>query len=186
MMQGKGQVFAYDIDGRRLSALIPRLKRSGAHNVQLCHPREPEQLEALKGQMDCVFVDAPCTGTGTWRRRPDSKWRVKATALERRNQEQREILSGSAKFVKPGGRLIYATCSFLIEEDEDRVDEFLKENSEFQQVDASEAVIASGLLTEQGEAVVRAGRGPAGSVRLTPRSAGTDGFFFAVMERAAS
>ena len=183
MMEGKGQIFAYDIDGRRLSALIPRLKRSGAHNVQLCHPREPEQLEALKAQMDCVFVDAPCTGTGTWRRRPDSKWRVKAAALTKRNEEQRQILSSAAEFVKPGGRLVYATCSFLIEEDEDRVSEFLAAHSEFVQTDAAEAAIASGLLTEEGTAKVLAGRGPEGSVRLTPRSAGTDGFFFAVLQR---
>ena len=183
MMDGKGQVFAYDIDGRRLSALIPRLKRSGAHNVQLCHPREPEQLEALKGQMDCVFVDAPCTGTGTWRRRPDSKWRVKAAALEKRNQEQGDILNSAAEFVKPGGRLVYATCSFLMEEDEDRVNEFLRDHSEFAQIDASDAAIASGLLTDEGAEKVREGRGPDGSVRLTPLSAGTDGFFFAVLCR---
>ena len=185
MMEGKGQVFAYDIDGRRLSAIIPRLKRSGAHNVQLCHPREPEQLEALKGQMDCVFVDAPCTGTGTWRRRPDSKWRVKPGALEKRMAEQSAILQTAADFVKPGGRMIYATCSFLMEEDEDRVDEFLKSRSDFTQTDAAASAIASDLLTEQGAKTVTAGRGPSGSVRLTPRSAGTDGFFFAVMQRAA-
>jgi len=103
---GKGQVHAYDIDGRRLSALIPRLKRSGAHNVQLCHPDNPEMLEALRGSMDVVFVDAPCTGTGTWRRRPDSKWRVKPSALEKRMAEQSEILGLAANYVKPGGRLV--------------------------------------------------------------------------------
>jgi len=184
MMEGKGQVFAYDIDGRRLSALIPRLKRSGAHNVQLCHPREPEQLEALRGEMDCVFVDAPCTGTGTWRRRPDSKWRVKESALEKRMGEQTEILQTASDYVKPGGRILYATCSFLMEEDEDRVSEFLNANSDFTQVDAAEHAIASGLLTEAGEAAVRKGKGPSGSVRLTPRRAGTDGFFFAVLQKS--
>lgn len=180
---GKGQVHAYDIDGRRLSALIPRLKRSGAHNVQLCHPDSPEMLEALHGAMDVVFVDAPCTGTGTWRRRPDSKWRVKASALEKRMAEQSEILAAAADYVKPGGRLVYATCSFLMEEDEDRVAEFLLSNSAFVQESAAEAAIASGALTEAGAAVVRAGQGPEGGVRLTPRRAGTDGFFFAVMRR---
>lgn len=180
-MEGKGQVFAYDIDGRRLSALIPRLKRSGAHNVQLVHPREPEQLEVLKGAMDCVFVDAPCTGTGTWRRRPDAKWRLKPGQLEKRLQEQSEILQAAAAYVKPGGRLVYATCSFLIEEDEDRVAAFLKENAAFSQENAAEAVIASGLLTEKGEETVRRFTSPAGSVRLTPRRADTDGFFFAIL-----
>ncbi|MEL6781207.1 MAG: RsmB/NOP family class I SAM-dependent RNA methyltransferase [Pseudomonadota bacterium] len=184
MMEGKGQVFAYDIDGRRLSALIPRLKRSGAHNVQLVHPREPDALEALAGAMDCVFVDAPCTGTGTWRRRPDSKWRVKATALDKRIAEQSEILLAAAAYVKPGGRLVYATCSFLMEEDEDRVAAFLAERSDFSQEDAAEAAVASGLLTEPGAATVRRFKNADGSVRLTPRRAGTDGFFFAVMRKA--
>ncbi len=183
-MAGKGQVFAYDIDGRRLSALIPRLKRSGAHNVQLVHPGEPQQLEALKGVMDCVFVDAPCTGTGTWRRRPDAKWRLKPAQLEKRMQEQSEILQAAAAYVKPGGRLVYATCSFLIEEDEDRVEAFLKANAAFTQENAGEAVIASGLLTEEGEETIRRFTSPAGSVRLTPRRADTDGFFFAVLRKA--
>ena len=183
-LEGKGQVFAYDIDGRRLSALIPRLKRSGAHNVQLCHPNEPAQLQALKGNMDCVFVDAPCTGTGTWRRRPDSKWRVKQTALDKRIAEQTEILANAAEFVKPGGRLVYATCSFLMEEDEDRVAAFLAEHPPFEPVSAADAAIASGLLTDAGVEAVKAGQGPQASVRLTPRRAGTDGFFFAVLRRS--
>ncbi|MEL7032941.1 MAG: RsmB/NOP family class I SAM-dependent RNA methyltransferase [Pseudomonadota bacterium] len=182
-MGGKGQVFAYDIDGRRLSAIIPRLKRSGAHNVQLLHPREPEALEALRDQMDCVFVDAPCTGTGTWRRRPDTKWRVKPKSLDTRIEQQNEVLEKAAGFVKPSGRLLYATCSFLVEEDEDRVDAFLAGRPDWAQEDAVAHATASGLLTEDGIAVIKAGQGPSGSVRLTPRTAGTDGFFFAVLRR---
>ncbi|MFN3214608.1 MAG: RsmB/NOP family class I SAM-dependent RNA methyltransferase [Henriciella sp.] len=182
-MDGKGQVFAYDIDGRRLSAIIPRLKRSGAHNVQLLHPSEPEALDALKEQMDCVFVDAPCTGTGTWRRRPDTKWRVKPKSLETRIEQQNEVLSKAAAYVKPGGRLLYATCSFLVEEDEDRVDAFLANAPGWVQEDAVEHARESGLLTDEGVAVIKAGQGPSGSVRLTPRSAGTDGFFFAMLRR---
>ena len=180
---GKGQVHAYDIDGRRLSALIPRLKRSGAHNVQLCHPDSPEMLEALRGAMDVVFVDAPCTGTGTWRRRPDSKWRVKASALAKRIEEQTEILAAASDFVKPGGRIVYATCSFLMEEDEDRVAGFLAGAPDFTQESAADAAIASGQLTDAGAAAVQAGQGPDGGVRLTPRRAGTDGFFFAVLRK---
>ena len=180
-MGGKGQVFAYDIDGRRLSALIPRLKRSGAHNVQLAHPSEPEALETLRAGMDLVFVDAPCTGTGTWRRRPDSKWRVKPKQLETRIAQQDEVLAKAADFVKPGGRLLYATSSFLIEEDEDRVEAFLAAHPGWTQENAAEHAVASGLLTEQGAETVRAGLTTAGSVRLTPRSAGTDGFFFAIL-----
>jgi 16S rRNA (cytosine967-C5)-methyltransferase len=185
-MQGKGQVFAYDIDGRRLSALIPRLKRSGAHNVQLVHPGEGTSLEPLEAQMDLVFVDAPCSGTGTWRRKPDTKWRLKPAQLDRRIQQQREILGAAAAYVKPGGRLLYATCSFLMEEDEDRVAEFLAAHPGFREEDAAEAAIASGGLTEAGAGTLRRWRTPSGSVRLTPRRAGTDGFFFALLRRAES
>lgn len=180
-MDGRGQIHAYDIDGKRLSALIPRLKRSGAHNVQLVHPSEGNALGPLLGQMDLVFVDAPCSGTGTWRRRPDSKWRVKPAQLQKRMQDQREILQAASTYVKPGGRLLYATCSFLIEEDEDRVAEFLAGAPHFVEQDAAEAAIASGALTPHGADIVRRFRGPTGSVRLTPRGAGTDGFFFALM-----
>lgn len=183
-MKGKGQIFAYDIDGKRLSALIPRLKRSGATNVQLVHPSEPVQLDTLTGLMDCVFVDAPCTGTGTWRRRPDSKWRIKQGQLEKRMSEQTEILDAAAAFVKPGGRMVYATCSFLMEEDEDRVAEFLESHPEFTEEDAAAAAIASGLLTDEGANIVQRFRMPTGSVRLTPHRARTDGFFFAVLRRA--
>ncbi|MEM9377981.1 MAG: RsmB/NOP family class I SAM-dependent RNA methyltransferase [Pseudomonadota bacterium] len=180
-MGGKGQVFAYDIDGRRLSAIIPRLKRSGAHNVQLLHPDMPDALATLKGQMDCVFVDAPCTGTGTWRRRPDTKWRVKPKSLETRIAQQDDILKKAAIYAKPGGRILYATCSFLVEEDEDRVDTFLAAHSGWRQDDAVASAAQSGLLTDEGLAVIRAAQGPNGSVRLTPRTAGTDGFFFALL-----
>ena len=185
MLEGKGQVFAYDIDGRRLSALIPRLKRSGAHNVQLCHPREPESLEALLGKMDLVFVDAPCTGTGTWRRKPDTKWRLKESALAKRNEEQSEILDKAAEYVKPGGRLLYATCSFLAEEDEDQVSALLERNTAFRQLDAVQSVIESGQLTEAGVNMVRLNQIPGGAVRLTPNKAGTDGFFFAVLQKSS-
>ncbi|MEL7130686.1 MAG: RsmB/NOP family class I SAM-dependent RNA methyltransferase, partial [Pseudomonadota bacterium] len=180
---GKGQIHAYDIDGRRLSALIPRLKRSGAHNVQLVHPRDPDQLASLKGMMDVVFVDAPCTGTGTWRRRPDSKWRLKEAALSKRQTEQDAILAAASQYVKPGGRLVYATCSFLVEEDEDRVDTFLDAHAAFKQTSAAQAAIGSGLLTDAGAKIVEQGQGPKGGVRLTPLRSGTDGFFFATLTR---
>ena len=184
-MEGKGQIFAYDIDGRRLSALIPRLKRSGAHNVQLCHPDTPDVLAPLKGGMDCAFVDAPCTGTGTWRRKPDTKWRVTERALERRREEQATILREAATYLKPGGRLVYVTCSFLMEEDEDQVGAFLADTPSFEARPAADLLVDSGLLHPAGEAVVAAGQGAHGSVRLTPLSAGTDGFFFSVLQRTS-
>ena len=133
--------------------------------------------------MDCVFVDAPCTGTGTWRRRPDTKWRVKPKSLDTRISQQDEVLSKAATYVKPGGRLLYATCSFLVEEDEDRVDAFLARTPGWIQEDAVQHAAESELLTDAGLAIIKAGQGPSGSVRLTPRSAGTDGFFFAVLRR---
>jgi len=182
-MGGKGQVFAYDIDGRRLSALIPRLKRSGAHNVQLCHPDEPEVLAPLEGTMDCVFIDAPCSGTGTWRRKPDTKWRLTEKSFAKRQGEQAEILRAAARYVKPGGRMLYATCSFLMEEDEDQVASFLADRPDFTPESAADAAVASGLLTDEGASIVKANQGTTGSVRLTPRRAGTDGFFFAVLRR---
>jgi 16S rRNA (cytosine967-C5)-methyltransferase len=182
-MAGAGQLYAYDVDGRRLSAIIPRLKRSGAQNVQLIHPSEGTSLAPLERNMDLVFVDAPCSGTGTWRRKPDTKWRLKPNQLTKRMAEQDEILAVASRYVKPGGRLLYATCSFLIEEDEDRVAHFLSRDTNFREEDAAEAAIASGLLTPAGAAIVRKFRAPNGSVRLTPRRAGTDGFFFSVLRR---
>ncbi len=182
-MEGQGQIYAYDIDGRRLSALIPRLKRSGAHNVQLVHASEGQGLAPLRGRMDLVFVDAPCSGTGTWRRKPDTKWRLKPAQLARRIAQQRDILAEASRYVRPGGRLVYATCSFLIEEDEDRVAEFLAAHPDFTETDAAAAAAASALLTPEGVRLLSASRGITGSVRLTPRRAGTDGFFFAVLSR---
>ncbi|MEL6286286.1 MAG: MFS transporter, partial [Pseudomonadota bacterium] len=153
------------------------------HNVQMMHPDTPDILVPLRGEMDCVFVDAPCTGTGTWRRKPDTKWRVSERALAARQAEQADILRSAAAFVKPGGRILYATCSFLMEEDEDQVSAFLADHADFAAESAADAVAESGLLTEAGIKIVRANEGPQGSVRLTPHRAATDGFFFALLRR---
>lgn len=182
-MENQGQVYAYDIDGRRLSALIPRLKRAGARNVQLRHPQEDVGLDDLKAAMDLVVIDAPCTGVGTWRRRPDSKWRVSEKALKARQEDQAMILRQACEFVRPGGRLLYITCSFLMEENEDQVTSFLSDNADFVQLDAAESAVESGLLTQEGAALMRKCLKPGGSVRLTPRTAQTDGFFMALMQR---
>lgn len=182
-MQGKGQVFAHDVDGRRLSAIIPRLKRAGAHNVQLRHPQQNADLDDLQHAMDCVLIDAPCTGVGTWRRRPDAKWRLQPNALDKRRQEQAEILRTACNYVKPGGRLVYITCSFLMEENEDQIADFLLDRSDFRMDSAADSAARSGVLTDQGVAVVQKLKRPDGSLRLTPRSAGCDGFFVAVMRR---
>jgi len=184
MMENKGQIFSHDIDGRRLSALIPRIERAGIRNVQLRHPKENASLDDLEAKMDLVMIDAPCTGVGTWRRKPDAKWRVQPNALEKRIQDQAMILRAACNYVKPGGRLVYVTCSFLMEENEDQFASFLTDRTDFKAEDAAETAIRSGQLTEKGAALLRKCRRPDGSVRLTPRSAGTDGFYMAVMRRA--
>lgn len=184
MMANKGQIFSHDIDGRRLSALIPRIERAGIRNVQLRHPKENASLDDLVAKMDLVMIDAPCTGVGTWRRKPDAKWRVQPNALDKRMQDQAMILRTACNYVRPGGRLVYVTCSFLMEENEDQVASFLADRADFLPEDAAEAAIRSGLLTEAGAKLVRNCRRPDGSLRLTPRTAGTDGFYMAVMRRA--
>ncbi|MCF8509191.1 MAG: RsmB/NOP family class I SAM-dependent RNA methyltransferase, partial [Hyphomonadaceae bacterium] len=184
MMQNKGQIFSHDIDGKRLSALIPRMERAGIRNVQLRHPKENASLDDLDLKMDLVMIDAPCTGVGTWRRKPDAKWRVQPNALDKRMQDQATILRTACNYVKPGGRLVYVTCSFLMEENEDQVASFLVDRPDFVVDDAAEAAVRSGQLTDAGAKLVRKLRRPDGSVRLTPRTAGTDGFYMAVMRRA--
>ena len=115
-MNNKGQVHAYDADRKRLAPIIERLKRAGTRNVQV--HESTESLASLIGRVDRVLVDAPCTGTGTWRRRPDTKWRLTQKNLEERLAQQEEALAGAAQFVRPGGHLIYVTCSVLPEENE--------------------------------------------------------------------
>ncbi len=184
MMDNKGQIYAHDVDGRRLSALIPRMERAGIRNVQLRHPKENASLDDLSHRMDLVMIDAPCTGVGTWRRKPDAKWRVNEGALKKRREDQAMILRTACNYVKPGGRLVYVTCSFLMEENEDQVAGFLADRGDFIMDDAAEAAVRSGQLTDAGAKLVRKARRPDGSVRLTPKNAGTDGFFVAVMRRA--
>lgn len=183
MMENKGQIFSHDIDGKRLSALIPRIERAGIRNVQLRHPKENASLDDLDLKMDVVMIDAPCTGVGTWRRKPDAKWRVQPNALEKRMRDQATILRTACNYVRPGGRLVYVTCSFLMEENEDQVASFLADRPDFIPDDAADAAVRSGQLTETGAKLLQKCRRPDGSVRLTPRTAGTDGFYMAVMRR---
>ncbi len=124
-MANTGQLYAYDADARRLAETARRAQRAGVRSLQVRSPIDPAALAGLEGRMDLVFVDAPCTGSGTWRRHPDAKWRLTPQHLERRIAEQVAVLAGAAPFVKPGGRLIYVTCSLLAEENEDRVAAFV-------------------------------------------------------------
>src|SRR4029078_9938180 len=126
MMENKGQIFATDDDKRRLAPLHERLARSGARNVQVRTPKSVgTELDDLEGRMDLVLIDAPCTGTGAWRRNPDAKWRMRRGALEQRGKDQSAILDRAASLAKAGGRIAYVTCSVLAEENGDQVRNFL-------------------------------------------------------------
>ncbi|MGH6859909.1 MAG: MFS transporter, partial [Phyllobacterium sp.] len=172
----KGQIHAYDAERARLAPIFDRLKRAGVRNAQ-AHA-DSRALAPLEGQMDLVLVDAPCTGSGTWRRRPDAKWRLSEQQLERREIEQREVLDAAKAYVKPGGRLVYITCSLFAPENGDQIAAFLKENGQYRAVDTqplwNEAVPAGG------------GAAPLfrdGTTILSPLSTSTDGFFISVLSR---
>ena len=125
IMENTGQLYAYDADRMRLRPIFERLKRAGVRNAQVLDPGDAEVLAGLEGKMDRVVVDAPCTGSGVWRRRPDAKWRLSPQMLEARLAEQRAVLDQAAPLVKPGGRLAYITCSVLPPENRDQVEAFL-------------------------------------------------------------
>ncbi|MEO1039439.1 MAG: RsmB/NOP family class I SAM-dependent RNA methyltransferase [Pseudomonadota bacterium] len=183
LMENSGQIYAWDYDWRRLRAIWPRLKRAGARNVQVRDGKRDEALGDLKTKCDVVFCDAPCSGSGTWRRRPDSKWRLRAEALKRRMAEQDDVLAKASAYVKPGGRLIYVTCSVLPEENEDRVAAFLEGGAPFEPRPVLDAIKASDHLTDAGEAALKTCEGRFGAVQLTPHRAGTDGFYVCVLEK---
>ena len=185
LMENSGQLYAWDYDARRLKAIWPRLQRAGARNVQVRDGKEVETLFDLEASMDCVFIDAPCSGSGTWRRRPDSKWRLKPEALKRRMAEQDEVLSKAQAYVKPGGRLVYVTCSILPEENEDRVATFLAGFPDFTPVPASDAMARSGRLVDGARERLAKLEGRYGAIQLTPHRTGTDGFYVCVLEKGA-
>ena len=176
-MENRGQIYATDTDGRRLAGLFPRLDKSGARNVQIRAPkRSIPPIADLADRCDLVLVDAPCTGTGTWRRNPDAKWRVRPGALEQRVKEQDAVLAEAARFVKPGGRLVYVTCSLLVEENEARIAQFREGHSDFTVQPPAAMAEAAGLPT------LAAFAGEVG-LRLSPLRTGTDGFFIAMLVR---
>ncbi|MFN4009566.1 MAG: RsmB/NOP family class I SAM-dependent RNA methyltransferase [Pannonibacter sp.] len=177
LMENRGQIYAYDNDRLRLAPIHERLARAGARNVQVRDPRTGT-LEDLEGQMDLVFVDAPCTGTGVWRRRPDSKWRLSEKALADRIEEQARVLDAAARFVKPGGRLVYATCSILDAENRDQIEAFLARDARFARKSAAES-FAAALPGKPMPAHVS----PEGHILLTPATTDTDGFFLSVVTR---
>jgi len=179
MMQNKGQIFATDDDKRRLAPIHGRLKRSGARNVQVRTPKSVGgEIDDLMGRMDLVLIDAPCTGTGAWRRNPDAKWRMRPGAIEHRQKEQSEVLDRAVALIKPGGRIAYITCSVLDEENGRQIRGFLARHSGFSVQAPSEVGQALG---ERAFMFGKAARLPGEGILMTPRSTDTDGFFVSVL-----
>ena len=177
-MQNTGQIYAYDADRRQLRPIFERLKRAGVRNVQVMEAGEEAALLALGPRFDVVLVDAPCTGSGTWRRKPDSKWRLKPANIPERQAEQRGVLALGARLVRPGGTLVYVTCSVLPEENGDQVAAFLAEHPDFALQPYAEAWRA-----RLGGEPPRSADERDDSLQLTPLRHGTDGFFIALMRR---
>ena len=173
MMQNRGQLLACDVSGARLDGAVRRLRRAGVHNVER-HLIEPGDKWAKRrgGSFDRVLVDAPCTGTGTWRRNPDARLRLRESDLAELLPKQAAIMDQAGGLVRIGGRLVYATCSLLPEENEDQVSAFLARHPGF---------VLVPLLRAWPGAPPNAGD----FLSLTPARHGTDGFFGAVLERRA-
>ena len=179
-MRNTGRLYAFDVSGHRLDALKPRLARSGLSNVypaQIAHERD-DRVKRLAGKIDRVLVDAPCSGLGTLRRNPDLKWRQSPKALEELGAKQRDILASAARLVKPGGRLVYATCSLLRSENEVVAEAFGAAHPEFEPLAAGEA-LAAAQVSRADELEAH------GCLRLWPHRHQTDGFFAAAWQRKA-
>jgi len=178
-MRNTGRLYAFDISGHRLAALKPRLARSGLSNVypvQIAHERD-ERIKRLAGKIDRVLIDAPCSGLGTLRRNPDMKWRQSPQAIAELREKQAAILASASRLLKPGGRLVYATCSLLDAENEAIALAFTESHGpDFQPVSAAQAMEHAHVNSAQ--SLVRGD-----FLRLWPHRHGTDGFFAAVWER---
>ena len=174
LMHNQGRVYAFDVSERRLNNLKPRLKRSGLSNLTpvLISGETDPRVRRLAGKMDRVLVDAPCSGLGTLRRNPDLKLRQNERSVTELVEKQAAILRAASTLVKPGGRLVYATCSLLPEENDRQADRFTAEHPEFAAVPCGPLLAAQQVPLEMGE-----------RFRLWPQVHGTDGFFAAVWER---
>jgi 16S rRNA (cytosine967-C5)-methyltransferase len=177
-MRNTGRLYAFDTSGHRLDAMKPRLVRSGlsnVHTVQIAHECDG-RIKRLAGKIDRVLVDAPCSGLGTLRRNPDLKWRQNLQAIAAMRERQIAILSAAAALLKPGGRLIYATCSPLELENEAVAQSFEQSHAAFEVVAAQQALEQARI--EVADSLVQGAR-----LRLWPHRHGTDGFFAAVWQR---
>lgn len=174
MMRSTGRLYAFDVSEKRLAKLKPRLARSGLSNVHpvlIAHENDAK-VKRMAGKADRVLVDAPCTGLGTLRRNPDLKWRQSPASVNEMVVKQGAILAAAARLVRPGGRLVYATCSLLIEENDAVVDAFLVAHPQFRSLSARDVLQKQGVMVETGE-----------RLRVLPHLHDTDGFFAAVLER---
>lgn len=192
-MRGTGRLYAFDISAHRLDALKPRLARSGlsnVHPVAIAHERD-ERVKRLTGKLDRVLVDAPCSGLGTLRRNPDLKWRQSPDSVRELAAKQGAILASAARLLKPGGRLVYATCSLLQDENEAIAAAFSAAHPDFAPLNA--AGLLNGLKVPQANALCAPSSSgdtqpgsptPGQFLRLWPHCHATDGFFAAVWQRA--
>ncbi|MES2261964.1 MAG: RsmB/NOP family class I SAM-dependent RNA methyltransferase [Pseudomonadota bacterium] len=174
LMRNTGRLYAFDISEKRLAKLKPRLARSGlsnVHPVQIAHERDAK-IKRLAGKIDRVLVDAPCSGMGTLRRNPDVKWRQEPGSIGEMQVKQIAILDGAARLVKGGGRLVYATCSLLAEENEQVAAQFIANHPDFDLVPMSKVLSEQKIALEMGD-----------YLKLLPHKHQTDGFFAAVFER---
>lgn len=177
-MRNTGRLYAFDTSAHRLEGLQPRVQRSGltnVHTMAIAHEQD-ERLKRMAGKADRVLVDAPCSGLGTLRRSPDLKWRQSAQTVADQAELQARILASAARLVKPGGRLVYATCSLLPEENEVVAQAFLAAHRDFKPLDAEELLRHAGV--EQAQTLCYEGK-----LRLWPHLHGTDGFFASVWEK---
>ncbi len=174
MMRSQGRLYAWDVSEKRLTNLKPRLKRSGLSNLhpQLIAHENDNKIKRLAGKIDRVLVDAPCSGLGTLRRNPDVKFRQSPQSIIELTRKQASILAAASRLVKPGGRLVYATCSFLDEENRAIVDGFLSSHADFALRPAAEILAQHLIPLDTGECL-----------QLLPQLHGTDAFFAAVLER---
>ncbi|MBN9126637.1 MAG: RsmB/NOP family class I SAM-dependent RNA methyltransferase, partial [Nitrosospira sp.] len=173
LMRSHGRIYAFDTSDKRLKNLGPRLKRSGLSNLYPQHivNENDIKIKRLVGKIDRVLVDAPCSGMGTLRRNPDLKWRQSPQSIEELKHKQAAILSSAANLLKPGGRLVYATCSFFPEENQNIVEHFLNDHSSFTLMNCADILRQQKIPLDTGI-----------FLELSPRLHGTDGFFAAAME----
>ena len=182
-MGKQGKLIAADVVNKRLENIRPRLKRAGVEADLVLIGQNGGGLEAVNGQADLVFVDAPCSGSGTWRRRPEDAWRLTTEEVEKLHALQVRILSQATKLVKPGGRLVYVTCSMLARENEASADAFEAANPDFRPVAVADVLSAPQLADAARARFAELASGA--RLRLSPATADTDGFFAAVYQRAA-